>query len=83
MTPWRRPGARFDLSWSSGWSPKVLRNSSPNGGTQCRGRFSRHASAHTVNPGQYRLENSLSALMLVAAFLREIDLLLRDNEVES
>jgi hypothetical protein len=44
------------------------------------GRFSRHASAHTVDPSQYREENSLAALLLLAAFLREIDLLLRARE---
>jgi len=44
------------------------------------GQFSRHASAHTVDPSQYREENSLAALLLLAAFLREIDLLLQARE---
>ena len=44
------------------------------------GQFSRHASAHTVDPLQYREENSLAGLLLLVAFLWEIDLLLKAKE---
>lgn len=47
------------------------------------GAFSRHASAHTIDPLQYREENSMAALLLLAAFLRETDLLLQASEESS
>jgi hypothetical protein len=38
--------------------------------------FSRHATAHSISPEQLTEVNSLASLLLLVAFIRELDLLL-------
>jgi hypothetical protein len=37
--------------------------------------FSRHATVHSISPQQYTECNSLASLLLLVAFIRELDLL--------
>lgn len=45
------------------------------------GVFSRHASAHSISPQQFTRLNSLASLLLLAGFLREVDLLFKRQDV--
>lgn len=54
---------------------KALEEYDPVKGRPERSDFNRHASAHRVKEPQYRRVNSLSALMLVASVLKELDLI--------
>jgi hypothetical protein len=51
----------------------VLDHYNPATGRPERSDFNRHASAHRVKEPQYRQMNALSALMLVASLLLELD----------
>jgi hypothetical protein len=42
--------------------------------------FSRHATAHSISNEQYTKVNSLAALLLLVAFIKELDLLLDSQE---
>lgn len=46
----------------------------PNQGDPIPTRFNRHASAHTASPRQFTKANALGSLLLVNAFIRELDL---------
>jgi hypothetical protein len=44
--------------------------------------FSRHATSHSISDDQYTEVNALSSLLLVVAFIRELDLLMREQDAE-
>jgi hypothetical protein len=50
-------------------------------GDEVPGTFSRHATAHSVSPRQFTEINCLSSLLLVAAFLRELELSIKDSDL--
>lgn len=81
--PMEAPWSSFRLIVVLGMVAQSLEEFFVERGDPVPGRFSRHASAHTVSPQQYRVENSLAALLLVGGFLRELDLLLRAREAEA
>jgi hypothetical protein len=44
--------------------------------------FSRHATSHSISDDQYTEVNSLSSLLLVVAFIKELDLLVRGQAAD-
>ncbi len=78
--PMKLPWRSFRLFVVLGMVAQSLQPFFVEKGDPVPGQFSRHASAHTVDPLQYREENALAALLLLAAFLRESDLLLKARE---